>query len=77
MTLIFEFNYGIGGGCQLTLVMIDEDNDSNRARVMEETAAGIEWKGRMDNASEGGGGTWWRNIGNDAKDENAQLPSIS
>ncbi len=32
----------------------------------------------MDNASEGGGGgigsAWWRNIGNEAKDKNAQPP---
>ena len=57
---------------------MDNDKDSNKVRVLKETTAGIEWKGRVDNASKGGGGggggTWWRNISDEAKDENTQPP---
>ena len=66
----------------MTLAMMDNDKDSNMVRVMKETTAGIEWKGRVDNASKGGGrgggggggDTWWRNISDEAKDENTQPP---
>ena len=40
----------------MTLVTMDDAKDSNRARVTKETTAGIEWKGRVDNVSKGGGG---------------------
>ncbi len=33
----------------MTLVTMDDDKDSKRERVMKETTAGIEWKGRVDN----------------------------
>ena len=45
---------------------MDDNKDSNRASVMKETTAGIEWKGMMDNLIEGGvrggggGSSWWR-----------------
>jgi hypothetical protein len=58
--------------------MMDDEKDSNRARVTKGTIAEIEWRGRMDNTSEGGGGggggPWLRNIGDEAEDEKAQPP---
>jgi hypothetical protein len=59
---------------------MDDTKDSNRVRVTKETTAGIEWKGRVENVSKGeggggsGGGVWWINVGDEAKDENAQPP---
>ncbi len=54
------------------------DKDSNRARVTNETTAEIEYKGKVDNTSEGrgggGGSVLWRNIGAKAEDKNAQPP---